>query len=134
LIRHDGALKSVNQLSDGYLIGQNIDISRVYPQPMQGERGAPAHGPLPVPDGRDSLNRPTPCRNWAMHDATLGSAPYSTDPAPAAYIGGCHCDRCRAANAGYMIQWRAGRRGNPSHKLGPFLIASAVRQTDPGGT
>jgi hypothetical protein len=79
LIHHDDVLKPVNQLSDGYF-GEDIDISGVYWQPMQGKRGAPAHGPLPVPDSGELLKRPTPCRNWAIHAASIGSAPYGADP------------------------------------------------------
>jgi hypothetical protein len=80
LVHHDGVLKPVNQLGDGYLIGEDIDISGVYWQPMQGERGAPAHGPLPVPDSGEPLKRPTPCRNWAIHAASIGSASCGADP------------------------------------------------------
>ena len=82
LIHHDGALKPVNQLGDGCLIGEDIDISGVYWKPMQGERGAPAHGPLPVPDSGEPLNRPAPCRNWAIHAASIGSAHTAQIPHP----------------------------------------------------
>jgi hypothetical protein len=76
LIRHDSVLKPVDQFSDGYLIGQDINIPGVDWQPMQGEGGAPAYGPLAVSDGGESLKRPTPCRNWTIHAATIRSAPY----------------------------------------------------------
>jgi len=82
LIHHDGVLKPVNQLGDGHLIGEDIDISGVYWQPVQGERGAPAHGPLPVPDSGEPLKRPTPCRNWAIHAASIGSAHTARTPYP----------------------------------------------------
>lgn len=47
----------------------------------------------------------------------------------ARYIGGCRCGQCREANARYMAEYRAGRRGTYSHRMGGYRIASA-RQAD----
>jgi hypothetical protein len=88
LIHHDGVLKPVNQFSGGYLIGEDVDISGVYWQPMQGERSTPAHGPLAVPDSGEPLKRPAPCRNRAIHAASIGSAPYGGPTVKSALVLG----------------------------------------------
>jgi hypothetical protein len=62
------------------VIGQDIDISRVDWQPVQGEGGAAAHGPLSVSDRGESLKRPTPCRNWTIHAVTIRTAPHRRGP------------------------------------------------------
>jgi hypothetical protein len=48
----------------------------------------------------------------------------------AAYVSGCHCDRCREANARYMTAWRRGLRGSHQRRLGPFVIAGADNPAD----
>ena len=72
VIRHDSALKPLHQFSDGHLVGQHIDIARVNRQPAKGERGTPAHGPQPAPDGGKTVKRFAPRRTRASHAPTIG--------------------------------------------------------------
>jgi hypothetical protein len=71
LIHYYAALQPLDQLSGRYLIGQEIDISRIDREAMQGQRGAPADGPPAVPDSGKPLKRTTPRRTWATHGTTI---------------------------------------------------------------
>lgn len=61
----------MDQFSDGYLISQEIDISRMDWEAMQSQAGAPADSPPAVPDSGEPLKRTTPWRTWADHGTTI---------------------------------------------------------------
>ena len=51
-IVHDGALQPVDQLSNGHVVRQEIDVPGINRQATQCEGGATTDGPSAVPDNR----------------------------------------------------------------------------------